>query len=110
MPGAEHLAPRLDDSNMRPPSQRSALEWRRGARESRAATRATFGEGLVKALLKHLLRVFPEAFRSQFGSGMCEQIERDYDLARARGRLAATWFAMATAVDLLRAGIAERWS
>lgn len=64
----------------------------------------------MKTVLTSLLMVFPEPFRMQFASGMIEQIERDYDLARARGRMAALWFALATAVDLMRSGIAERWS
>jgi predicted permease len=64
----------------------------------------------VKSLLALLVRLFPEDFRDQFAAGMIEQVERDYDHARARGRLAAYWFALATALDLVRSGVAERWS
>jgi putative ABC transport system permease protein len=62
----------------------------------------------VKRLLLLLIRVFPSAFRKQFADDMAEQIECDLERARARSSLAALWFTIATALDLVRAGIAER--
>jgi putative ABC transport system permease protein len=64
----------------------------------------------VKAALILLVRLFPEDFRDQFAAGMIEQIERDQERARSRGRLAALWHALATALDLVSCAIAEHWS
>ena len=61
-------------------------------------------------LLTPLVRLFPQPFRDQFAAGMIEQMERDYDQARSRGRLAACWCVLATALDLGRSAVAERWS
>jgi putative ABC transport system permease protein len=64
----------------------------------------------VKPLLAMLVRLFPKPFRDQFAAGMIEQVERDYDQARSRGHLAACWCALATALDLVRSAMAERWT
>ena len=61
----------------------------------------------MKAALGFLVRLFPAAFRERFGPGMIEDLERDYDRARARGKLAAVWCALATSWDLLRSAVAE---
>jgi putative ABC transport system permease protein len=64
----------------------------------------------VRPALRMLVRLFPAAFREEFGAGMTEQIEQDLQRARARGRLAALWCAVATALDLALAAVAERWN
>ncbi|MGH9888084.1 MAG: hypothetical protein ACREBE_21300, partial [bacterium] len=64
----------------------------------------------MKHALTSMVRLFPAAFRTQFGAAIVEQIDHDYDLARARGALPAAWFTIATAFDLGRSAIAERWS
>ena len=45
-------------------------------------------------LLRGMLRLFPAAFRAQFGAEMGEQIEHDYAHARERGRLTAIGFVL----------------
>jgi predicted permease len=57
-----------------------------------------------------LLRAFPADFRDRFGAGMMEQIRLDGERARARGRRWAVLFAISTSLDLVRCGLAERWS
>jgi predicted permease len=57
-----------------------------------------------------LIRLFPPAFRAQFGADMAEQVGRDYDLARARGPASALWYALGTTFDLVRSATAERWN
>ena len=64
----------------------------------------------MKALLALLVRLFPEGFRGQFGSDLVEQIQIDYDRALAGGRLKALGFSWATALDLVRSSLAERWN
>ena len=61
----------------------------------------------MKAALIRLVRLFPAPFRDRFGAAMVDDITADYDLARARGRADAAWFAVTTALDLLRSAIAE---
>jgi putative ABC transport system permease protein len=63
----------------------------------------------VKAALLRLLRLYPVAFRERFGPEMADHLIRDYDAARARGRAAALWHAVTTAVDLVRCALAEHW-
>jgi predicted permease len=41
---------------------------------------------------------------------MLEEIDRDYERARARGAGAALWFSLDTALDLARSALVERWS
>ena len=62
----------------------------------------------MRELLVRLVRLFPAAFRRRFGPDMVEQVRKDYDRARARGRLPALWCALATAGDLVRGAAAER--
>jgi putative ABC transport system permease protein len=57
-----------------------------------------------------LVRLFPAAFRDAFGAGMLQDIDRDYEQARARGRAATAWFAVATSWDLIRSAVAEHVS
>ena len=60
--------------------------------------------------LAALVRLYPPAFRAQFGAEMVEQLRRDHTRARERGRMAALSFAVITAVDLVRTAAAERWN
>jgi predicted permease len=62
----------------------------------------------VTGFLALLVRLFPAAFRAQFGADMIEQIGRDQARARRRGRGAAAVSAVVTAVDLVRSAAAER--
>jgi predicted permease len=64
----------------------------------------------VKSALRKLVALFPAVFRERFGAGMIDDIERDYDRARARGILAAAWCATAIAWDVVRSAIAEHLS
>ncbi len=61
----------------------------------------------MRSVLRSLVGLFPVAFRARFGRGVIEDIERDYDRARAQGILPAAWCALATAWDLLRSAAAE---
>ncbi len=61
-------------------------------------------------MLRLLMRLYPAPFRERFGDGMIEHITQDYAVARSRGRVAAIWFALATAWDLVQSAIAEHWS
>ncbi len=54
------------------------------------------------------VRLFPPAFRTQFGGDMRDQILRDAALASRRGVGAALAFRVSTAIDLIRAALAER--
>ena len=62
----------------------------------------------MTGFLALLVRLFPAAFRAQFGADMIEQIGRDQARARRRGRGAAAVSAVVTAVDLVRSAAAER--
>ena len=64
----------------------------------------------MKSALRKLVALFPAVFRERFGAGMIDDIERDYDRARARGILAAAWCAAAIAWDVVRSAIAEHLS
>ena len=64
----------------------------------------------MRALLTQLVRLFPAEFRRQFGPDLIEQVQVDYDRARARGRPNAVGFTFATALDLIGSSIAERWN
>ncbi|MGE0354147.1 MAG: ABC transporter permease [Gemmatimonadales bacterium] len=63
----------------------------------------------MKATLLRLIRLFPAAFRREFGPAMADHIARDHEAARARGRGAALRHTAAAAFDLVRAALAERW-
>jgi len=63
----------------------------------------------VKSFLALLVGLFPREFKDQFGADMVEQVQADYDLARAEGWLRATAFAVRTALDLLWASMVERF-
>jgi predicted permease len=62
----------------------------------------------VKRALLALARTFPQAFHDQFGAEVRDQIERDYDIARAKGVAPLVEFSIATAFDLMRTSITER--
>ena len=64
----------------------------------------------MKSMLRFMVRLFPAAFREEFGDSMREQIAHDHDRARAHGHLEALWFTLATAWDLARSAIAEHWN
>jgi putative ABC transport system permease protein len=64
----------------------------------------------MRYALTRLVRLFPAAFRDQFGEGMTAQVERDYDRARARGVSSALWFSLATTADLVQSALAEHWN
>ena len=55
------------------------------------------------------LLLFPPAFRRRFGRELLVQVRRDCRRARRRGRAAAAWCGAASAIDLLRAALVERW-
>jgi len=58
-------------------------------------------------LLATLVRLFPRPFRDRFGPDLTATLGHDWQTARNRGGSAATWFVLATALDLLRAAAAE---
>lgn len=62
----------------------------------------------MKEFPASLVRLFPTAFRMQFGRDMHEQVLRDTVRASQRGRLPSLAFRVATAIDLIRAALAER--
>jgi predicted permease len=64
----------------------------------------------MRRFLELLARAFPADFRGRFGAGMIEQIGLDYERERARGAWRALVFALSTSLDLIRSGVAERWS
>lgn len=64
---------------------------------------------LVRRLFVRLLGTLPAPFRDTFGPGIMDTVAGGYAEARRRGRLAATWFVTATAVDLLITAGRERW-
>ena len=65
---------------------------------------------MMRSALTRLVRLFPAAFRQQFGDAMIDQIASDYDRARARGISSALWFACATTADLMQSALAEHWN
>jgi putative ABC transport system permease protein len=62
----------------------------------------------VKQSLRWFVRLFPAEFRGEFGADMAEQLAIDFDRARSRGRRAALWFWMRSAVNVTGAALAER--
>jgi predicted permease len=56
-----------------------------------------------------LLRLLPSAFRERFGPEILEDLREDFAAVRARGRLAAIGYAVATTLDLLGVAVAEHW-
>jgi predicted permease len=62
----------------------------------------------MSSLFAFLLRLFPAAFRKQFGAEMLEQIRGDYERAWSRGRVIVLGFTIVTAWDLVRSAVAER--
>ena len=63
----------------------------------------------MRSILTLLVRLFPAAFRKQFGADIIEQVQRDYDHARRQGRTSAIGVAFLTALDLVRSAVAEHW-
>lgn len=64
----------------------------------------------MKPVLTLLIYLFPAPFREQFGAELARQVEEGHARARAKGRLTALGFGVATAWDLIRAAVAERAS
>jgi predicted permease len=62
----------------------------------------------VKEFLLRLVGCLPARFRDDFGAGVGEQIEVDYERARSRGWGAAVAFTVVTAGDLLLVAALER--
>src|SRR5262249_3012643 len=105
-PRAEIL--RAHRERTRSPRRRSTSPETHGSRR-----RETLGhrpEPIMRSALTRLVRLFPAAFREKFGDGMIEQIESDYDRARARGISSALGFACATTADLMQSALAEHWN
>jgi putative ABC transport system permease protein len=63
----------------------------------------------MKSLLEQCVRLFPRAFREQYELELVEHLGDQYARARARGWLPLIGFAIATAFDLVRSALAERW-
>ncbi len=62
----------------------------------------------MNALLDLLIRLFPRAFRQQFGADLHEQVRVDLGRAERRGRWPALAFTVWTGLDLIRSAVAER--
>ncbi|MDZ7781107.1 MAG: ABC transporter permease [Gemmatimonadota bacterium] len=60
-------------------------------------------------LLRFLLRTYPRSFRTRFGPELVGQAEDDVARAFERGPVAGAWCALATCIDLVWSGLAERW-
>jgi predicted permease len=60
-------------------------------------------------ILRLMIRLFPAAFRAQFGAEMEAQIRLDYARAAETGFRSQALFFAGTLVDLLASGVAERW-
>ncbi|MEQ9568941.1 MAG: hypothetical protein RLN75_02020, partial [Longimicrobiales bacterium] len=63
----------------------------------------------MRALFRVLLRAYPRAFRERFGDELVDQAVEDWARASRRGGPEGWAMVVATAVDLVAAGTAERW-
>ena len=63
----------------------------------------------MNPFLHRMVRLLPRAFREQYEIEMLEHIDHEYAQARSRGRLPAIGYTLATAADIARSAIAERW-
>ena len=63
----------------------------------------------MKRLLGGLVALLPREFRLRFGPELVDQIECDYEAARAVSWRRAAAFTLSTAADLVRSSLAERW-
>jgi predicted permease len=61
-------------------------------------------------LVALLVRLFPAAFRRQFGEDIIEQVLADYARSRTRGPWRASAFTLSAVADLVRSAAAERWN
>ena len=61
-------------------------------------------------LFQLLLRAYPRRFRARFGDEIAEQAEEECARALDRSLLMGLVTLLATSFDLVRAGLAERWS
>ena len=61
----------------------------------------------MRFLLRALVRLYPGAFREQFGAAIEQHIEDEGNAVRDRGRIASLGFFVITAADLARGCIAE---
>jgi putative ABC transport system permease protein len=64
----------------------------------------------VTLLFDLLLRAYPRAFRARFGDEIAEQAEQECTWAFERSLASGLGCLVATSVDLLRAGLTERWA
>jgi len=60
-------------------------------------------------VLNLLVRLFPKAFREQFGDGLRDQIRVDGERAQAGGLWAILAYNIGTAADLIGSAVAEHW-
>jgi putative ABC transport system permease protein len=60
-------------------------------------------------LLTWLLRVLPRAFRDEYADDMAENFAEHLDRSRQSGRRAVAALWLRTVVDVMAAGVAERW-
>ena len=63
----------------------------------------------MSRVLASLVRLFPAAFHERFGPEIIEHVREDWKAAQARGRLPALAYALAAALDLIGAVLAEHW-
>lgn len=63
---------------------------------------------VLRIALKALTRLFPRAFRDSFSDEIIEQMELDVARAYERSALAALWYALGAALDIVKSAIAER--
>jgi predicted permease len=64
----------------------------------------------MKSALRYLIRLFPAAFQERFGAGITQDLENDYERARARGARSTAWFVVASSWDLITQAVAEHVS
>jgi putative ABC transport system permease protein len=64
----------------------------------------------VKLLFELLLRAYPRGFRARFGTEVVEQATEECARAFERGTGTGAACLLATSVDLVRSGLAERWA
>lgn len=63
----------------------------------------------MRKVLIRLVRLYPAAFRAQFGADVEHQLVTDFDAARRRGPAAAAWLGLRAAVNVIASAALERW-
>ncbi len=107
VPASGIVAALLRAHRLRPPCARGRGAAAQG--RGRAGGEAPPDGSAVSRVLAALVRLFPTAFRERFGPEIVEHVREDWAAARARGRLAALAYALAAALDLVGAALAEHW-